>query len=191
MRRLIAALVAALFLALPMVIAGHPADAAGGKSHGERKADRDRSVKEARDHIDRNDRLTNEQKARLRGHADTIEGEFAAIDKATDRVLALTAGGSSVTPEQKAEIEAEVREHLTRIGSSHAKLGALQRELTAEVQASPDLSPQQKAEVTDILQKVVEGKMSVEEARVSLTSTTGGFVMMGVLFVLMIIVGAG
>lgn len=191
MRGLFAAAIAAMLLVAPVVVAGGPADAAGGKSHAERKADRDRSVKEARDHINSNDRLSSEQKARMHAHADTLENEFAAIDKATERVLALTAGGSPVTPEQKAEIEAEVWEHLGRIGSSHASLGALQRELTAEVQASPKLSPKRKAEIMEVLQKLGEKGITPEEAIVAIRGADGDIILEIELFILMIIVGAG
>ncbi len=190
MRRLFAAAVAAIFLTMPVVI-GHTADAAGGKSHAERKAERDKSIREVRERIDRHGKLTAEEKARLHGYASTIESETAAIDKATERVLALTAGGASVTPEQKAEIEAEVRDHLTRIGASHAKLGALQREMTTEVQASPELSPKRKAELLAVVQKLGEKGITPEEAIAAVRGADGDVILTIELFVLMVIIGAG
>jgi hypothetical protein len=165
MRRTIAMLVS-LALAVTPVFAqsgGH----SGGGSHKE-------ALSKARDHINGDKNLSAGDKARHLERVDLVEREMTAIDDATSRVVEIAAReGVSLTAAQKAEIEAEVREHLAQIGGSHARLAALQRELMAEMEASDELTPEQKAEFKATLQKLHQRKITLEEARVSLTG--GGF----------------
>jgi hypothetical protein len=182
MRRIIAMLVS-LAMAVTPVFAQSGGHSGGGGSHKE-------ALSKARDHINGDKQLSAEDKARHLERVDLAEREMTAIDNATSRVLEIAAReGVSLTAAQKAEIEAELREHLAAIGSSHARLAALERELISEMEASNELTPEQKAEFKATLQKLHQKKITLEEARVSLTS--GGFVMEGVLIIILVVVGAG
>jgi hypothetical protein len=179
MRRTIAMLVS-------LAMAVTPVFAQGGGGSGSHK----QALSKARDHINGDRQLSADQKARHLERVEFVEKETAAIDDATSRVLEIAAReGGSLTAAQKAEIEAEVREHLTRIGSSHARLAALERELMAEMEASNELTPEQKAEFKATLQKLHQRKITLEEARVSLTS--GGVVTESVLIMILVLAGAG
>jgi uncharacterized protein (TIGR01732 family) len=182
MRRAIAMLVS-LAMAVTPVFAqsgGH----SGGGSHKE-------ALSKARDHIKGDRQLSPEDKARHLDRVELVEKEMTAIDNATNRVLEIAAReGVSLTSAQKAELEAELRKHLAQIGASHARLAALQKDVMGEIEAS-DLTPEQKAKIKATAEKLAQGKINLAEARASLTSESGGFVLILVLFILLVIVGAG
>jgi hypothetical protein len=182
MRRTIAVLVS-LALAVTPVFAQSGGHSGGSGSHKE-------ALSKARDHINGDKDLSAEEKARHLARVELVEREMTAIDDATRRVVEIAAReGVSLTAAQKMEIEAEVREHLARVGSSHARLAALERELMAEMEASNELTPEQKAEFKATLQKLHQKKISLEEARVSLTG--GGVVTESVLIIILVVVAAG
>jgi hypothetical protein len=182
MRGMIAMLVSLAMAVTPVFAQG------GGHSGG--AGSHKRALSEARDHINGDKQLSAEEKARHLERVELVEKEMTAIDDATNRVLAIAAReGVSLTAAQKADVEAELRKHLAQIGGSHAKLAALERELIAEMEASNELTPEQKAEFKVTLQKLHQKKITLEEARVSLTS--GGFVTESVLIIILVVVGAG
>jgi hypothetical protein len=162
---------------------------AQGGGHSGGAGSHKQALSGARDHINGNKDLSAEEARHLQ-RVELVEREMTAIDDATNRVLAIAAReGVSLTAAQKAEIEAEVREHLARIGSSHARLAALQKELLGEIEAS-DLTAQQKAEIKATAEKLAQGKISLQEARASLT-TESGFVTVLMMFIALVVIGSG
>jgi uncharacterized protein (TIGR01732 family) len=159
------------------------------------------SFGDLRERVDGADGITGDQKTRIHEALDTADKEVTAIHEATQRIMAAATEGSvSATPEQKAQIRAKVREDLARIGASHQKLGALEKEYTAEIEASGELTPNQMTEVKAIVERLREKKIGLRQAIATLTGEGGAlaahtqgnaFVLIVVLFVLLVIVGAG
>jgi len=193
MRKIIA-LIAATALFVNTTLPAYAADR-GGAAHQQIE----KALGDLHERIDHTEGLSEHDKARYHEVVSRIEGQHGTIAAATERILVLS--GTSVSPEQRAEIEAQVRQELARIGASHADLASMQRKIHAEIQASTALSAAAKAEIEATVQKLEDGSLSLDEAIQSLESKAatangeggygGAFVLVLVLFILLVIVGAG
>ncbi len=195
MRRAIALVTAAAFLVANV---SQQAAAEGGGQHHAHPPQVEKALSDLYDRIDGAQDLSEEDRARFRDLMGQVENESDKIAAAKERVLVLATSGA--TAEQRSEVEAEVRRELAQIGTSHAKLASVQRKLYGELQASPELTAAAKAEIESTLQKLEDGSLSLEDAiqslktKVELADTEGyggAFVLILVLFILLVIIGAG
>jgi hypothetical protein len=193
LRKLIALVTAFAFLS-----ANLPAQALekGGAGHGVATHEHvQKALGKLRAHVDRGEGMSAQDRARFSEVADRIEANHATVAGATERLLVLS--GTYATPEQRAEIEAKVREELARIGAAHADLASLQRQIYADIQASAVFSAAQKAEVEAIVLKLEDGSLDLQGAMRALETggllgdSVSGFVQILCLFLLIVIIGAG
>jgi len=194
LRKLIAIVTAFAFLTANLP--SQALEKGGGGTHGVVTHEHmQRALGTLRDRIDHGEAIGAQDKARFHELLDRIEANHATVAGATERLLVLS--GTYATPEQRAEIEAAVREELARIGAAHADLASLQRKIYAEVQASTALAAAQKAEVEAIVLKLEDGSLDLEGAMRALEAggLLGGSDHHGVqvlsLFLLVVIIGAG
>lgn len=151
------------------------------------------------DRIDGAQGLSEADKERAHRTVDSVKSEMDKVREANALVDKLRSQGLVTDdPIENARIEAEVKKQVTRIEEGRSSLRQIKRDLEAEIDSSGDLTREQKEEVRSILRDFADKRITETQARLALNRLLGGgygdgagFVLIVVLFILLVIVGAG
>lgn len=148
-----------------------------GSVEGDRGSfDHDRgSFDDLHDRIDRAEAISKVDKEGLHQTVDSVRSEMDKVREATALVDKLQAQGFLANdPAEKARIEADVKVQLDRIEEGRSTLGEVKRNLEARIDASPDLTSEQKGEVRSILRDFADKTINENQARQALSRLRGG-----------------
>jgi chromosome segregation ATPase len=124
------------------------------------------SFDELHDRIDQADSISDEDKERLHQTVDTVKGETDKARKATALIDELQAQGLIANdPAEKARIDSEIQAQLDLIEEGRSTLEETQRDLEAKIEASDELTREQKDEVLGTLRDFADKRITEAQAK--------------------------
>lgn len=142
------------------------------------------AVRDLRERIEADGGLPADERDLHHHTLDTLEAEKARIDAAEERLAALVdEAGQQPSESRRSEIEAEEQTLLSQIGGSRETL----RQLAQAYEAK--LTPHERARAEVLIQKIRSGETSLDAA-LGGGEDAGGWVVILVLYILLVVVGA-
>jgi uncharacterized protein (DUF3084 family) len=140
---------------------GQAQDGGAARDAGDRN-----SIDELHDQIDRTEGISDKDKERLHQMVDTVKGATDKTREATALIDKLQADGLIANdPAEKARIESAVRAQVDLIEEGRGTLEETQRDLEAKIEASDELTREQKDKVLGTLRDFADKRITEAQAK--------------------------